>query len=498
MALKFAMILQAVDRLSGPAKRAHAGAQTLVKGARDIARNAPGAARVMDMVSRAAERIPPRLRNATIRVRQLAGHYGMKALEKAAYGAGYAIGWTIRKVGTLILRTGQLAAAAAAIGTGAAIGGIISVTAKFEQFQIMLEGIEGSAEKAKQSMAWVRQFAKTTPYELDQVMEAFVQLKAYGIDPIGGALAAAGDAAAGMSKPLMQAIEALADAQTGEFERLKEFGIRARVEHNRVAFTYMKNGKEIRREVTANAAAMRDAITGIWSDRFGGMMERQSKTFSGMISNLKDGWTDFLLRVGQAGIFDKVKVKVQGVLDWLNARLEDGSIDRWAKTVSDRLEKIVDWASQLTEKDWATFGKNLWDIAKAAWSIANALSKAVNWAGDLINTQDKIKRNGATTTVDGGPLFRIRSANDNPPPKPKPKAPPMSIRSSPRATPINLRGTPINPRASTAAPQKVAVGGSMTVEVKPPAGWSARPTKMSSANGDVPIVYRGGAMARPG
>lgn len=496
MALKFAMILQAVDRMSGPAKRAKAGADTLVRGAREIARNVPGASRAMDMMARTAERIPSRLRNATIRVRQLAGHYGMKALEKSAYGAGYAIGWTIRKVGTLILRVGQLAAATAAIGAGAAIGGIISVTSKFEQFQIMLEGIEGSAEKAKASMAWVRNFAKTTPYELDQVMEAFVQLKAYGIDPIGGALAAAGDAAAGMSKPLMQAIEALADAQTGEFERLKEFGIRARVEGNRVAFTYMKNGKEIRREVQANATAMREAITGIWSDRFGGMMERQSKTFAGMISNLKDGWTDFLLRVGQAGVFDKVKDKVQGVLDWLNARLADGSIDRWADNVSERLEKIVDWAGKLTEKDWATFGRNLWDIARAAWSLANGLAKAVNWALDLINTQDKIKENGATTVVDGGPLFKIRRANDAPPGgKPPPKAPPMSIRNSPRATPINLRGTSVNPRASTAAPQKVAVGGSMTVEVKPPAGWSARPTRMSSANGDVPIVYRGGAMA---
>ncbi|PAL25472.1 tape measure protein [Sphingopyxis sp. GW247-27LB] len=498
MALKFAMILQAVDRLSGPAKRANAGARTLVKGALEIARRAPGAARAMDMMSRAAERIPSRLRNATVRVRQLAGHYGMKALEKSAYGAGVAIGWTIRKVGTLILRTGQLAAATAALGAGAAIGGIISVTSKFEQFQIMLEGIEGSSEKAKASMAWVRNFAKTTPYELDQVMEAFVQLKAYGIDPIGGALAAAGDAAAGMSKPLMQAIEALADAQTGEFERLKEFGIRARVEGNRVAFTYMKNGREIRREVAANATAMRDAITGIWSDRFGGMMERQSKTFSGMISNLKDGWTDFLLRVGQAGIFDKVKARVQSVLDWLNKRLDDGSIDKWAQNVSDRLEKIVDWASQLTEKDWATFGSDLWNIAKAAWSIAKALASAVDWALRLVNTQEKIKNNGATTVVDGGPLFRIRRANDAPPPPRPPKAPPMSIRSSPRATPINLRGTTVNPRASTAAPQKVAVGGSMTVEIKPPPGWSAKPTRMSSANDAVPLVYRGGSMVRGG
>jgi phage tail tape-measure protein len=324
VALKFAMILEWVSRGSAKAKQAIETSRKLAKGTRDLARESGPAARGMDRVSNAAGRMRARLGPALTRVKELAGRAGMKALEKSAYGAGYAIGWTIRKVATLALGLAKLTAGAAGLAGGAFLGGVIATTAKFEQFQIMLEGTEGSAEKAKRAMDWVRDFAKTTPYELEQVMQAFVQLKAYGIDPLDGSLVAAGDAAAGMSKDLMQAVEALADAQTGEFERLKEFGIRARVEGNKVAFTYMKNGKEITRQTTKSAVEMKNAITGIWSDRFGGSMERQSKTFNGMISNLKDSWSDFMLRVGQAGVFDKVKGKLQGVLDWLNARLDDG------------------------------------------------------------------------------------------------------------------------------------------------------------------------------
>lgn len=492
------MILEAVDRMSGPARRVLAGVRNMARGIRDLVRGGAAGGRALDRLRAMAGRLRGGLGTLMTRIRQVAGRAGLRAIELAGYGAGRAIGWTIRKVAGLAVGLVKLTAGAMGLTGGGFFTGVIAMTAKFEQFQIMLEGTEGSVEKAKKAMSWVQDFAKTTPYELEQVMQAFIQLKAYGIDPLDGSLVAAGDAASGMSKDLMQAVEALADAQTGEFERLKEFGIRARSEGNKVTFTYMKNGKEISRQTSQNAAEMKAAITGIWSDRFGGSMARQSKTFNGMISNLKDGWSDFLLRVGQAGVFDKVKGKLQGVLDWLNGRLEDGSIEKWAQRVSDEMEKVVDWVGQFTEKDWQRFASDLWGIAKACWSIAKAFADAVNWASKLINTQDQIKQNGATTTVDGGSWFSIRRANEEPAAPKKPASP--VIKSSPRATPINLRGTPIvprgtpiNPRASTAAPQKVAVGGKLEVELKAPPGWTAVPTRMTSVNPGVPVSYRGKA-----
>ncbi len=510
MALKFAMILEAVDRMSGPAKRASAGARQLAKGARELAREGTPVARAMDRVSNAAGRMRARLGGALIRVRALAGRLGMKALEKAAYGAGYAIGWTIRKVATLALGLAKLTAGAAGLAGGAFLGGVIATTAKFEQFQIMLEGTEGSAEKAKKAMDWVRDFAKKTPYELEQVMQAFVKLKGYGLDPLDGSLVAAGDAAAGMSKDLLQAVEALADAQTGEFERLKEFGIRARVEGNKVAFTYMKNGKEIRRETTNNAAAMKDAITGIWSDRFGGSMERQSKTFNGMISNLKDGWSDFMLRVGQAGVFDKVKAKLQGVLDWLNARLADKSIDRWADIVSKKMETIVDWLGQLTKEDLDDFVSNVGEIADGFIRVTEAIGWTIRKLKELIELASKA--NMAFPTAfnvtswamgKGAQVTGPRSPAQ--PAKPAPMTPAERARwqgalGSPRGAALNLRSKALAPGAGVlqrgaapAAPSKVAVGGKLEVELKAPPGWTAVPTRMSSVNPGVPVAFRGKA-----
>jgi hypothetical protein len=508
MALKFAMIVEMVNRLSRPGREARRDTRELAKSMRDLGRAGSVASRGMDRASRSADGMRNRLgARLFASVRRLAGPAGLKLVEKAGYGAGRAIGFTIRQIGGLIVKGAQFTAAIAGLATGAFFGGIISTTAKFEQFQIMLEGIEGSAAKAKQSMDWVRKFAKTTPYELDQVMEAFVQLKAYGIDPMDGALTAAGDAAAGMSKPLMQAIEALADAQTGEFERLKEFGIRAQVQGNKVAFTYMKNGKEIRKETTKNAAAMKDAITGIWSERFGGMMGRQSRTFSGMWSNLKDGWTDFMLRVGQAGVFDKVKAKLQGVIDWLNTKLDDGSIDRWAKMVSDKLGGVVDQIKGINDADIGNFLSDLAAVAKACVDIISALGKIhslVMTIDGAWGSVDKWVDRWTLGTGSGwGDLVR------GGPPAPKGKVLPQSTRDSmwrgaltppaPRAPARGVRTQPMNPAfLRTPAASKVPVGGSLTVNVKADPGLVARPGKMTTANNDVPLVYRGGAMMSRG
>ncbi|CAL1241976.1 hypothetical protein [Candidatus Methylocalor cossyra] len=54
----------------------------------------------------------------------------------------------------------------------------------------------------------LRRFSTETPYELTEVTEAFIRLQSMGLD------------ASAMGKPIMQFIEAVADASVGEFERL--------------------------------------------------------------------------------------------------------------------------------------------------------------------------------------------------------------------------------------------------------------------------------------
>lgn len=247
-----------------------------------------------------------------------------------------------RAVGTAI-RTMTLWAGAAVAGGFSLLGkGVIDTSAKFETYLTTLETIEGSAEKAKASLDWVQEFAKTTPFDIDQATSAFVKLKAYGIDPLkDNTLKVIGDTASGMGKDLMQAVEAWADAITGENERLKEFGVKAKKEGDNLTYSWVENGKDVSKTVKNNSKDILKFLNETMGKKFGGAMDRQSKTWAGMVSNLGDSWMGFQKLIGDSGFFDAIKAQLRGLLDNIDGWEKDGTLKTFAKTLSDMLTGVV-------------------------------------------------------------------------------------------------------------------------------------------------------------
>ena len=251
----------------------------------------------------------------------------------------------------------------------------------FEQFETTLTTIEGTSEKARASMKWIEDFAAKTPFDLAKVTGAFVKLRSYGLDPTGGLLRSLGDAAAGMSKPVIQAVEAIADAVTGENERLKEFGIKARADGGKFRYEYTVDGEtRIAEALADDRAAIQKTLTDILDLKFGGGMAAKSKTFEGMWSNLGDQWTRFQNVVMGSGLFDKLKLKLSGALDKLNAMSESGALQKWAKDIGEKLSLAFD-------SIWK-FGSELWPIFKGAVKALVGVKDAVggwkNFAAILV------------------------------------------------------------------------------------------------------------------
>jgi hypothetical protein len=230
-------------------------------------------------------------------------------------------------------RLGMVGGVMGAAGLGIAKN-MLDITADFEKQLALLKTLEGSEEKAQQAFGWIQEFAQKTPYELSQVTEAFARLKAFGIDPIrGDSLRVLGDAASGMSKDIMQLVDALADAQMGQNERLMELGIRG--EKNKDKITYFwegKDGKSLSKTVDArNKALIRSTLLAIWNSKYKGAMDEQSKTWNGMVSNLKDTWARFAFDVMKSGPFEQLKNQLQGFLDKVAVWSKDGTMKRWAE-----------------------------------------------------------------------------------------------------------------------------------------------------------------------
>lgn len=499
MSLKFSMMLEAIDRVTAPAKRIQNSMKGIGRQAKEMARDVGRVGREaaqITRVDRASRALVGAIGAAGRAAKYWAGKAGLGSWGDAAELAGFGVGRLARRLGSFALDAAKWAGAAGIGAVTLSIYDLFGTASKFEQFQVMLENTEGSAAKARKAMSWVQDFSQKTPYELDQVMEAFVSLKAYGIDPMNGSLKALGDGASGMSKPIQQAVEALADAVTGEFERLKEFGIRSQKIGDQVAFTYTRNGKEVRRQVKMNAVEVEKAITGIMTDRFGGMMDRQSLTFAGMISNLKDAWSGFLLKIADAGIFDLVKGKLKEMLAWVGRISADGRLKAWAEWVSKKLEEAVNWLWSFKASDWDAIKADLRDIGEAAKRVADfVLLIAQNW--DRVRAASQIATALTPSISLTNRVIDIVTGKPPVPPPGRPPSPPAATPRLNRPSPLRQGGSGYSARDfQGSAPVKV--GGAVKVELVPPDGWGVRTRELKSDNPKVPmLLHYGRSMGTP-
>jgi len=251
--------------------------------------------------------------------------------------------------GVAIYALKQLSDAAIALG-----GSFIKTGMEFEKFTAVLSTIEGSSQQAQKSMQWIVDFTQKTPYQLAEVTESFVKLRAYGLEPTKGLLKTLGDTAAAMGKPLEQAVEAIADAVNGEFERLKEFGIKAYNQGDKVAFQWANaSGKVKHIVVQNNQEIIQSTLEAIWNSKFEGAAQKRAQTLEGILSNMRDNWTKFKISVLQSGVYNYVKSVTRVVGEELAKTLADNeeNVQKWANFIIDGIKKTVKAVAEFA-KSW--------------------------------------------------------------------------------------------------------------------------------------------------
>lgn len=191
---------------------------------------------------------------------------------------------------------------------------LVNVQREFDVINSSLITVTGSTEAAAVAFEQIKQFASTTPFDLAQVSNAFVKLKALGLEPSEEALRSYGNTASAMGKDLNQMIEAVADAATGEFERLKEFGIKSASEGDRVKFTF----RGVTTEVGKNADEIQGFLLGLGQTDFAGAMELRAATLDGAISNLGDAVDQLFLTISGTGVGSGMQAAVRGFTEFVS------------------------------------------------------------------------------------------------------------------------------------------------------------------------------------
>lgn len=162
------------------------------------------------------------------------------------------------------------------------VSGVVDATTTFERYQTVLTTFLGSQSAANRELSRLQEIANLLPQDLQDVADAFIIFQRFGLDATNQGLTEFSNIATASGKSLTQLAEALADALTGEYERLKEFGIKV---SNENGVLQARIGDQI--VATANTAKqLVGQLQELGNTKFAGAADANAKTLSQSMSNL--------------------------------------------------------------------------------------------------------------------------------------------------------------------------------------------------------------------
>lgn len=331
------------------------------------------------------------------------------------------------KANTAFKRVTAVAAGVTAALGAAAIKTGFSEALDLEGYKMQLETATKDTKKASEIMQYAIDMANKTPFEGGELVEGAAKFEAMGLSAKKW-LTYAGDMAAATNKNFDQSVEALIDAQAGELERLKEFGITKAMilEKGEKMFAGVQiannNGQIVNQE------KFNEAMLALMEDKFSGGMEKQSTTIRGMWSTVTGVTKNALANIlgmqndgtVKAGSFlDLIRDKVGALSEKFQQAQSDGTIDAIGEKVAkaaeiagkglDLVGKAIKWAYDhanilIPVLTGVAAGFTAFNVLSTVGPIVKNFSKTmegVKTAGGLVNAVFRASPFGAVAIAIG-------------------------------------------------------------------------------------------------
>lgn len=224
---------------------------------------------------------------------------------------------------------------------------VIEITASYQKMEAVLTTALGSNSAAQVAMAQIQNFAKKTPYQVNQITESYVKLVNRGLQPTNKQLTALGDFAAASGKDMEQLVEAILDINNTE--RWTELGLKVKTEGQKIKGTFKGMTVEAKR-TEEGALGMVQAFGEMKG--VAGAMEGISKTLGGNISNMNDAIERLFKTIGDAES-GPMMTFTKWLTDVVNktADLLEDDIQKVNREVADSFDKLREGLDKLNTED---------------------------------------------------------------------------------------------------------------------------------------------------
>jgi len=268
--------------------------------------------------------------------------------------------------GKEMANAGQTIATGLAV-VGTAIGALayqgVKLAGNLESQRQGFIALLGSAEKADEALAMIKNDAKTTPFELSGLIEANKLLTTVTEDAqkserfllnIGKALATAGKGQAELDRIIVN------------LQQIGAVGKASMIDIKQFAFAGIPIFKMLKEELNVTGEELDDMIgsgeitfdllekmfnsAGEAGGKFANGFTSQAGTFNQLMSNLKDNFSIAMIDiVTKTGLFDKVKQVVGNLVNWIDAHKDDIVIwiQNSIKAIQDFYNKAVEFFAPL-------------------------------------------------------------------------------------------------------------------------------------------------------
>jgi tape measure domain-containing protein len=250
------------------------------------------------------------------------------------------------------LKTASIAAGTALAAVSGVVGKVgINFNAQMEQSLIAWETLLGSAGKAKQTVDELLKLGAQTPFEFEGLDKAakLLHMAKFEGDQLKNALVAVGNAVSavgggqeeleGVAMALFQ-MSAKGKVSAEEMNQMAERGIPAWELLSEATGKSVRDLMKLSEQGKLFANEAIPAIVEGMNKKFAGSMEKQSKTFNGLMSTLKDNLNMFMGQIMEPA-FNRIKEFLPVIIDLINRASDAFAKGGWKGVLQEFLPPSV-------------------------------------------------------------------------------------------------------------------------------------------------------------
>lgn len=233
---------------------------------------------------------------------------------------------------------------------------VASAVMDAEQSVSKLSAATGDMDSARILFNDLNSLSREIPQSFDEITAAAINLNKSGIAPTNTTVKSLAAIALGTNQSLSSVAQAVSNAALGQVEGLRQLGIKAKAEGDKIRMTF----QGVTETIDNDAQSIQGYMERLSNQKFASTMEAQMDGITGASKRLDEAWGDLYRAIGEAGVGDAIANVMEGcvsAIDSVTAALQTPEVTQAIGGFSRLFVDAFNTVISGLEKLWDPFGE---------------------------------------------------------------------------------------------------------------------------------------------